>query len=164
MKMPPRSGTGSSSIAKLFGHHLGTRETPDGQRNNPQNAMGMEQQQLLSSNPYYDGRIARPVTGLQITPAAQQQIVMRPSGSLPGGDNPVIPGHPQQIAPTKVLQKLDNPLLTTTAPMGESMRRPMGDPEVAIKRGIPGQLAMGPMPRQSGFDTRRPGAMRPIGG
>jgi hypothetical protein len=164
MKLPPRSGGESSSIAKLFGHHLGTRETPAGHGNNPQNAMGMETKQVSSSNPYGDSLIARTITGLQITPAAQQQIVMRPSGSLPGGDNPVIPGHPEQIAPTKVLQQLDNPLLTTTAPMGESMRRLPGDPEVAIKRGIPGQLAMGPMPRRSGFDTRRPGAMRPISG
>lgn len=164
MKMPPRSGGESSSIAKLFGHHLGTRETPAGQLNRPGNAAGMETQQVFSSNPYGDRMIARTVTGLQITPAAQQQIVMRPSGSLPGGDNPVIPGHPEQIAPTKVLQQLDNPLLTTTTAMGASMQREMGDPEAAIKRGIPGQLAMGPMPRQGGFDTRRPGAMRPIGG
>jgi hypothetical protein len=162
MKMPPRSQ--QASEAMLFGHHLGTRATPEGQRNNPMNARGLMPMELESSNPYGDGRIARSVNGLMFTPAAQQQIVVHPAGSKPGGDNPVVPGHPEQIAPTKLLEQLGSPLRTTTTAMAASQQRPMGDAEEAIKRGIPGQLAMGPRPRPTGFDTRKPGAMRPIGG
>jgi hypothetical protein len=162
MKMPPRSQ--QASEAMLFGHHLETRTTPEGQRNNPMNARGLMPMELESSNPYGDGRIARSVNGLMFTPAAQQQIVVHPAGSKPGGDNPVVPGHPEQIAPTKLLEQLGSPLRTTTTAMSASQQGLRGNPQAAIERGIPGELAMKPMPRRSGFDTRRPGAMRSIGG
>jgi len=92
---------------------------------------------------------------LQISPVAQQQIVMRPPGSMPGGNSPVVPGHPEQIAPTKLLEQLDNPLRTTTTAMGASQQRPMGDPQAATRRGIPGQLAMGGLQQPTGRDTRK---------
>jgi len=159
MKMPPRP-------AAAFSFHPDPRlkNEPKYQTNRPGNADGLMPEQLQSSNPYGDGVMVRSIDGVTITPAAQQQIVVHPAGSKPGGDNPVVPGNPEQIAPTKLLEQLGSPLRTTTTAMSASQQGLRGNPQAAIERGIPGELAMKPMPRRSGFDTRRPGAMRSIGG
>jgi len=160
MKMPPLP-------AAAFSFHPDPRlkNEPKYQTNRPGNADGLMPEQLQSSNPYGDGVMVRSIDGVTITPAAQQQIVLRPSGSMPGGDNPVVPGHPGQIARTQDLQQLDNPLLTTTTVLGESQRRPMGSGREAIDRGIPGQLAMGGAQRPTGFSTSaKVGGRRPLMG
>jgi hypothetical protein len=150
MKMPPRP-------AAAFSFHPDPRlkNDPKYQTNRPGNAHGLMPEQLQSSNPYGDGVMVRSIDGVNITPAAQQQIVVHPAGSKPGGDNPVIPGHPEQIAPTKLLEQLGSPLRTTTTAMAASQQRPMGDAEAATRRGIPGPLAMGGLQRPTGRDTRK---------
>jgi hypothetical protein len=145
------------SMAAAMSFHPDPRlkRDPRYQRNNPLNAAGYMPDSQAYGTIYGDAQVERPTTGMTLTPAPQQQIVLRPPGSMPGGDNPVVPGHPGQIAPAGALQELDNPLRTTTTVMGESQRRGMGDPQVAMKRGIPGQLAMGGAQRPTGRDTRK---------
>jgi hypothetical protein len=155
----------SMAAALSFHPNQKLKADPRYQRNNPLNAAGFMPGQQVSGTIYGDAQVERPTAGITINPAAQQQIVLRPSGSMPGGDNPVVPGHPGQIGRTQDLQQLDNPLLTTTTVLGESQRRPMGSGREAIDRGIPGQLAMGGAQRPTGFSTSaKVGGRRPLMG
>jgi hypothetical protein len=158
MKLPPR-------LAAAFSFHPDPhfKEDPRYQRNNPANANALMPTQILSGTPYMedDNKVARPVDGVTITPMAQQQVIMRPPGSMPGGDNPAVPGNPDLIAPSPLLQQIGDLAATTTA-MAGSQQRPMGDPQAAMRRGMPGRLAMGQSQGPSGFSTSRVGGHRPL--
>jgi len=155
---------GGQSLAAALSFHPDPRlkQYPRFQRNNPMNLLSVQPERPVHGVLYGDGQVVKEGTNLTVSPVPQQQIMMRPPGSLPGGGNPVIPGHPDQIAKSEVLQQLGNPRLTSTAAMSATEqaaagRRPEGDAMAAISRGIPGQIAMRPEPR--GMNTRAVGQL-----
>jgi len=155
-----KSGDHSLAAAMSFHPDPKLKQDPRFQRNNPMNLLSVQPERPVHGVLYGDGQVVKEGTNLMVSPVPQQQIMMRPPGSLPGGDSPVIPGHPDQIAKSEVLQQLGNSRLTSTAAMGATEqsaagRRPEGDAMAAISRGIPGQIAMRPEPR--GMNTRAVG-------
>jgi hypothetical protein len=155
---------GDQSLAAAMSFHPNPKLKQDSrfQTNNPQNLPQPEQR--VYGVLYGDGQIVHKGTNLTVTPAPQQQIALYPQGRLPGGDSPVIPGHPGQIAKTQDLLNLDDPRRTTTTAMGSSEQGPQGNPRAAIDRGIPGPMASGGSPRPSGFNTSVIGGRRPLVG
>lgn len=146
-------------LAAMMSFHpdSASKQDPRYMRNNPKNYLSVQPQQHVYSNLYGDGKVVKPGTNPIINPVAQQQIIVRGQGSMPGGDNPVTPGHPDQIARFEQMEQLGNPRLTSTAAFGASQQRPMGNPRAAIDRGIPG-------PTPSGRSSRAGRNMGRIGG
>lgn len=145
-----------SSLAAAMSYHPIDKNDPRNQTNNTQVFESMPQQQHVYSNPYGDGQVVMPGTNPVVTPTPQQQVIVYPSGRLPNGDNPVLPGHPQQILDRASLDRLAASLSPSAAAMGVSQQRPQGDPRAGIDRGLSRPMA-------SGFDTRRVGGFRSLG-
>lgn len=143
------------AAAMSFHPDQGSKRDPRYQRNNPQNYLSVQPEQHVYGTLYGDGRVVKPGTNPIVNPVAQQQMILRDRGSMPGGGNPVTPGHPGQIARFEQMERLGSPALTSTVAFGASQQRPMGNPRVAMDRGIPG-----PTPTGRGYNTGRIGGLR----
>jgi hypothetical protein len=151
----------SLAAASSFHPDQASKQDPRYQRNNTLNIASVQHEQPVYGTPYGDGQVKQQGTNMMITGAAQQQIVV-PSGRLPNGTNPVIPGHPHQIGRREYLDQLGSMAGGSTAAMGGSQQRPAGDGRAAIDRGMFNPIET--RPKTSGFNTRSVGAMRPLQG
>jgi len=153
----------SLAAASSFHPDQKLKHDPRYQRNNTLNIRSVQHEQPVYGTPYGDGQVVHQGTNLTITGAAQQQMIL-PGRGMPGGSNPVIPGHPHQIGKREDLEQLGGLAGGTTTAMGGSEQRPLGDGRDAINRGLFNPIETKPRTRASGFDTRSVGAMRPMVG
>jgi hypothetical protein len=151
----------SLAAASSFHPDPKLKRDPRYQRNNTLNIRSVQHEQPTYGTPYGDAQVVHQGTNLTITGAAQQQIIL-PGRSMPGGSNPVIPGHPHQIGRREDLERLGTLAGGTTAAMGGSEQRPLGDGRDAINRGLFNPIETRPSTKASGFNTRSVGAMRPM--
>lgn len=125
---------------------------PADQRNNPMALLGYEPGMVSYRTPYNDQSVARPTTGVMLTPSPQQRVISRPSKAG------AIPGHPAFMLDPGMAQQLQG-RLGTAGPLAlaSSEQRPPGDGQAAMRRGI------GTSTQQRGTDMSLSGRRRAIG-